>query len=234
MPQYENMDLEKLKQLAAIKALNFVSNGMRLGIGTGSTVGYFIQALKEKVEKEKWTLYAAYSSEKSKYLSASKRIISIDNSLDSPLDLYVDGADEIDEFFHMIKGGGKALLREKIVATASGKNMIVIVDESKLSKKLGRHPLPVEIIPFGYKSTIQRIEKEGLSGKLRLNDKNEPDLTDNGNYLFDLTFHSPIENPKSLHFLLKQILGVVETGVFFDLAKIVLVGRKDGSVQIYE
>ena len=217
-----------------MKALDFVFNGMRIGIGTGSTTGYFIQALKEKVEKEKWVIHAAYSSEKSKELTSSNRIVSIDNSLDTPLELYVDGADEIDLNFHMIKGGGKALLREKLVATASGKNMIVIIDESKLSPKLGGHFLPVEVVPFGYKSTINRIEKEGLSGKLRVDKENQPEVTDNGNYLYDLNFSSPIKDPKTLHFQLKQILGVIETGLFFDLAKKVLVGCEDGSVKIYE
>ena len=228
------MNQDYLKQLAALKALDFISDGMRLGIGTGSTTAYFIEALKAKVQQEGWTLFAVYSSAKSKTEAACKEIVSLDESLDTPIDLYIDGADEIDENLSMIKGGGKALLREKIVATASKGGMIVIADETKLSKKLGRHPLPVEIIPFGYQSTIDRIEKEGFFGKLRLGKTGRPEETDNGNYLFDLHFSSPIENPKKLHSTLKTLLGVVETGLFFDVAKKALVACNDGSVHIYE
>lgn len=229
----DGMDQNQLKQLAAIKALDFVTDQMRIGIGTGSTTEFFIEALKERVKEKGWTLQAAFSSEKSKKLCLSPGILPIDDGLEGALDLYVDGADEIDDAFSMIKGGGKALLREKMVATASGKNMVVIVDESKLSKKLGRHSLPVEIIRFGYKSTIARIESLGYQGTLRQNQEQQFDLTDNGNYLFDISFEKPIEDPKSLHRSLKGLLGVVETGLFFDLAKKVIVGCKDGSVKIY-
>ena len=227
------MNQENQKELAALKALDFVTNGMRLGIGTGSTTAYFIKALKEKAHKEKWQLFAAYSSEKSKILGTCPEIALLDDKLDGPLDLYIDGADEIDPQFCMIKGGGKALLREKIVATASRQGMIVIIDESKLSNQLGRHPLPVEIIPFGYKSTIERITKEGFFGTLRIGNDKEPEKTDNGNYLFDLSFKTPIQEPEKVHTLLKSLLGVVETGLFFNLAKKVIVGRKDGTVEIY-
>lgn len=224
---------EKLKQAAANKALEFIKDGMNVGIGTGSTTGYFIEALKAKAEKKNWQLRAAYSSEKSKELASSPHITPIPDSLNVDLDIYVDGADEVDTYFNMIKGGGKALLREKIVATASRNNMVVIVDESKLSPLLGKHFLPVEIVRFGYDSTIKRINDEGFQGNLRTKD-GSPELTDNGNYLFDITFETPLEDPRETHYVLKEILGVVETGCFFDLASHVIVGFEDGSVKVFE
>lgn len=228
------MNQDHLKQLAAHKALTFIYDKMKLGIGSGSTVAYFIEALKNQLKEKNWQIYASFSSEKSKQLASCQEIIHLDDSLETPLDLYIDGADEIDSNLFMIKGGGKALLREKLVCHSSSNGMIVILDETKLSKKLGNHPLPIEIIPFGYKSTIRRIEDLGLKGSLRRNKEGKMDITDNGNYLFDLTFTSSIDDPIELHHKLKNLLGVVETGLFFHVAKKALVAMNDGSVRVYE
>ena len=147
------------------------------------------------------------------------------------LDLTVDGADEIDPQKRLIKGAGGALVREKIIASMS-KEMVVIVDESKLVEKLGLHPLPVEIIPFGAKATQRHIQEIGLSGSLRKKDSEIPYLTDNQNWIYDVHFSSPIEDPEGLQQALLSIPGVVDTGFFFHLAKRCVIGKQDGTTTI--
>jgi ribose 5-phosphate isomerase A len=147
------------------------------------------------------------------------------------LDLTVDGADEIDAEKQMIKGGGGALLREKIVARMS-REMVVIIDETKLVSKLGQHPLPVEIIPFGYLSTLHQLERLGYVGHLRCRPDQTPYLTDNGHYIFDIQLDPKKTHPRADHERLIQVPGVVETGFFFDLAKRVIIGFLDGQIVI--
>ena len=149
----------------------------------------------------------------------------------SHLDITVDGADEIDSEKRMIKGGGGALLREKILASMS-REMIVVVDESKLSPHLGHKKLPVEIIPFAHMVTFRKIEKLGNPAVFRKAKDGSVYLTDNGNYIVDITFHSPLTDPETVDLALREIPGVVETGFFFNLAGRVIIGFSDGQVVI--
>ncbi len=147
------------------------------------------------------------------------------------LDITVDGADEIDQHKNMIKGGGGALLREKILARSS-KEMIVIIDETKFVNRIGAHPVAIEIVPFVYRTTIKHLEDLGYRGTIRLNQNGEIFITDNGNYLFDIQYSQPILYPKEEQEKLKSITGVIETGLFFDLASRLMIGYKDGSVKL--
>lgn len=215
--------MEKGKKNAALRAVEAVKDGMRLGIGTGSTVHYFIQALIEKVGQG-LNIEAVASSEASKLLAQKGGIPLMDEREFTMLDLTVDGADEIDAAGRMIKGGGGALCREKILASSS-KDLFIIVDASKVVKKLGKRKLPVEILPFGLKATVDKIEKCGFKGALRKGH------TDNGNVLFDITLPSLLANPEETHNILVNIPGVVETGLFFHVVKKVFVGHLSGTVE---
>lgn len=215
--------MEASKRAAAEKAATLVENGMLVGLGTGSTASYFIEALSRRY-KEGLKIKAVASSSTSRLLAEKEGLCLVDlNNLKS-IDLYVDGADEIDPSKQMIKGGGGALLREKILAHMSSE-MTVIVDESKLVAKLGTRPLPVEIVPFGLHATLHHLHQLGYRGQLRAM------LTENGNNLFDIQL-SPSSHIKQDHDRICAIPGVVETGFFETLAGRVIIGFKDGSVVI--
>ena len=159
----------------------------------------------------------------------------IDESIDVEIDITFDGADRADKnSFCLIKGGGGALLREKLVATRSKRN-IMLVDETKLTSPLSGFPLPVEIVQFGYQSTVERLELQGFSGMLRKEEGSDKIAqSDNGNYIFDINLKTAIVEPKATHKILKQTLGVIETGLFCDTASAIYVGKSDGTVQILE
>lgn len=218
------------KKAAAEKAISYVHDGMVLGIGTGSTVEPFIELLNKRVEKEHLQLKAIATSTASAAL-LHKNIEIAENDLNIIIDLTVDGADKASNDFYLIKGGGGALLREKLTALNSKMN-ITIVDESKIASPLFGHPLPVEIIPFGYKSTIDRIKSLGFDGNLRQDKKIYQ--TDNYNYIFDITLSSPISDPKKLHAQLKEIHGVVETGLFLQSSDIIIIGKNTGNVDVWK
>ncbi len=223
------MSLETCKKAAAEKALSFIKDGMIVGLGTGSTTFYFIEKLI-KLCNEGLKIQAVASSERSKDQARKGEIPLIDiNSLKS-LDIYVDGADEIDPEKRMIKGGGGALVREKIAATMS-REMVVIIDESKLVSKLGKRPLPVEIIPFGSTATIHQLELLGYKGVLRLKE-GSPYITDNHNLIYDLHLDPENTHPERDHQQIISIPGVVDTGFFFDLAGPVIIGFRDGKVVV--
>lgn len=221
--------LQSAKQAAGYAAVNFIQNGMIVGLGTGSTAYYFTLKLSDRC-REGLKIFAVPTSEKTLKLAKENNIPLIDINTITRIDITVDGADEIDSQKRMIKGGGGALLREKIIAEMS-ETMVVVVDEYKLVKHLGKFPLPVEIVPFAYRFTISKIEELGYAGAIRLDEKGEKYITDNGNYIFDIHFTSlsspEIENNKILN-----ITGVVETGFFFNLAKKVIIGFEDGRVEI--
>jgi ribose 5-phosphate isomerase A len=145
------------------------------------------------------------------------------------IDLTIDGADEVDPQLNLIKGGGGALAREKIVASRS-ERVIIVVDEEKLVKQLGKFPLPVEVLPFGWKSTLEILRDLGARVKLRQKDAKTPYCTDNGNYIVDCAF-GKIANPPVLAQQIKSIAGVVEIGLFISRADLVLVGRRDGRIE---
>jgi ribose 5-phosphate isomerase A len=227
------VDSEKLKQLAGYKAAEFIESGMIVGLGTGSTAKYFIEKLiKRKEQNKNFSIQVVASSSKSLEQAKKGGLFVADINKLHSIDITVDGADEIDQKKRMIKGGGGALLREKIVASMS-REMIVIVDESKKVSFLGKRKLPVEVIPFCSIATLTAIEKLGLNAQFRQNETTkELYITDNGNYIIDIHFSHLLEKPEEEHARLKEIPGVVETGFFFHLAGRVITAYKDGQVII--
>jgi ribose 5-phosphate isomerase A len=216
--------MDQAKRVAGEKAAEFIQDGMIVGLGTGSTSAYFIEALIRK----KLKIQAVASSHASAKMASGGGIIVRDLNEVSHVDITVDGADEIDAKKRMIKGGGGAHVREKILAAAS-KEMIVIVDETKVVPSLGRVKLPVEVLFYGSQMTKKHLEKLGYRGTFR----HDPDgglvITDNGNILFDIQFPSPLPSPEQEHQKILQIPGVVDTGFFFHLAGRVIIGRPDGT-----
>lgn len=224
------MTADQMKKAAAVEALKFVKPGMNIGLGTGSTANHFIEALGQMV-KEGLNVKGVPTSKASKEL-AEKHGIPLTNLDAQPhLDLTVDGTDEFDAEFRLIKGGGGALLFEKIVASSS-RFMVVIADESKKVKTLGKFPLPVEIMRFGTRATAWKMERAfkilKLEAKMVLRVKDEkPFVTDGGNFIIDCTIGA-IPEPERLEALLKSIPGVIETGLFVGICGIVLMGTPKG------
>ncbi|HDR7969629.1 ribose-5-phosphate isomerase RpiA [Bacillus cereus group sp. MYBK245-2] len=214
-----------LKQLAGEYAATFVKDGMKIGLGTGSTVYWTIEKLGERV-KEGLSFQAVPTSKETEALAQQLNIPLISLNDIQSLNLTIDGADEIDSNLHLIKGGGGALLREKIVASSS-KELLIIADESKLVTHLGTFPLPVEIIPFSWKQTESKIQSLGCQTTLRLKN-NETFITDNNNMIIDCVFPHNITNPANLHNHLKMITGVVETGLFVNMTSKAIIGTNNG------
>lgn len=226
----EFLEREELKKLAAEKAVEQIKDGMIVGLGTGSTVNYTIKKLGELV-KNGLKIQGIATSVKTKRI-AQKEGISITTLDENPeIDITIDGADEVDSSLNLIKGGGGALTREKIIAFNS-KKVVIIVDDSKIVKALGiDFPLPVEIIKFGWTSTKKSLESFGCLVTLREIIQGEPFITDNGNYILDCDFEY-IHNPEQLEKDIKNIPGVVENGLFINLAHQVIVGGKQGIVTL--
>ncbi|HXG78700.1 MAG TPA: ribose-5-phosphate isomerase RpiA [Methyloceanibacter sp.] len=222
---------DDLKESAARAALDLVEDGMRLGLGTGSTAARFVAALGERVARG-LNVICVPTSEATRAQAEALGIPLTTLDETPQLDLTVDGADEIDDQLRMIKGGGGALLREKIVATASDR-MVAIVDESKLVAALGLFPLPVEVVRFGLMSTMRLIEavaaEAGCHGAitLRPGKGDAPFITDQGNLILDCAF-GVIPEPEVLAFSLKRVPGVVEHGLFLGLADLAIVAGKSG------
>lgn len=232
----EELTPEQIKSLQSVakEALKLVQDGMTVGLGTGRSATIFIKELLKEQERKKLKIKCVATSLRSKALIQGQ-IESIDDSLIDSIDITFDGADRVDtQTLCLIKGGGGALLREKLVAKRSKTNMI-LVDESKLCSPLQGFPLPVEIVEFGHQSTIDRLSDLGFKGELRRKRGSmEIAKSDNGNYIFDITLQGPIKEPHATHLLLKQTLGVIETGLFLDTTTKVYVGQKDGNVKILE
>ncbi len=218
------------KKAAGKAAVELIKEGMLVGLGTGSTTSYFIEALGQRC-RSGLNISAVASSVQSMRQAHFEGIPLIDADKITLLDLTIDGADEIDHHKNMIKGGGGALLREKLLALAS-KEMVVVADENKLVEQLGAFPVPVEIATFAYRTTLKRLESNGYSCILRLNRDESLYLTDNGNYIIDIQYQKPIANPKLEHERLKSLAGVLETGLFFNVAGRVVVGYEDGFAKI--
>lgn len=220
--------MELAKKAAAEKAAEHIRDGMLVGLGTGSTAFWAIKACAEKVRLG-MQIRAVATSVQTENLAKSLGINMVSFANVDHLDICIDGADEVDVNMNLLKGGGGALLREKIVATAS-KLYIIIVDESKKVEKLGRFKLPVELVPFGYELNLGRLQQMGALTSMR---KRENDLfvTDNGNYIVDCDF-GLIDNPSSLHNAINAITGVVDNGLFVGMADKLIVGRSDGSVTV--
>ncbi len=214
------------KRIAGRWAADYVEDGMIVGLGTGSTVQYTLERLAERIAKEKINILGIPSSIATEKVAKALGIPLTSLNEHTHIDITIDGADEVDPELNLIKGGGGALLREKIVAYHS-KQVIIVVDQTKMVDLLGlKFELPVEVVPFWNASIINSIEKLGCSSNLRL-DKNSLFKTDNMNYIVDCMFHG-IEEPEELSADLNAIPGVVENGLFIDMASMVIVGKKDG------
>ncbi|MEY8118165.1 ribose-5-phosphate isomerase RpiA [Falsihalocynthiibacter sp. BN13B15] len=228
--------IDKAKFVAAKRAVEYVEDGMRVGMGTGSTAAWMVRCLGEMVREEGLNITAVPTSTRTAELARSVgiKVVSLDEA--KWLDVTIDGADEYDGNLNLIKGGGGALLQEKIVATASDQ-MVVIADISKQVETLGAFPLPVEVIPFGWQTSKALIEETligldvlGRTTSLRMNG-DAAFLTDEGNYILDLHLHR-IGNARQMSLVLNQIPGVVENGLFVDICDVVVIGYGDGKVEV--
>jgi ribose 5-phosphate isomerase A len=229
------MTVDDLKRQAAQKAIELVEPGMRLGLGTGSTARHFVDLLGARVKAGLDVLCVPTSN--TTRIQAESLHIPLSTLEETPdLDLTVDGADELDDHLQLIKGGGGALLCEKIVALASDR-MVVIADLSKRVATLGAYPLPVEVVRFGWRSTEawvhSCIDEVGGAGSVRLRrtQAGEPFITDSGNFILDCAL-GRIDDPETLHDLLKSVPGVVETGLFVGIADIAFVADSSGVVTL--
>lgn len=218
------------KRAAGRKAVEFIQNGMIVGLGSGSTAESFLRSLIEKVGKG-LQIQAVASSRKSAEMAERGGIEVLDINEVPRVDITVDGADEIDPKKRMIKGGGGAHVREKILASSSSE-MIVVVDHSKLVSVIGQKKLPIEVLFYGSPATRAKIEALGFSGKWRMNEDGTLFITENGNLLFDIYFKSAPNAPERLNEALLLIPGVVDTGFFFNLAGRVVIGYPEGNTEI--
>lgn len=225
-------DLAKINAAAA--ALDYVKDGMIVGLGTGSTAAHFVRLLGERV-RQGLRIKGVPTSEATRLLAEQAGIPMLDVDQVTEIDVDIDGADEVDPQFRLVKGGGGALLREKIIAAAS-KEMIVIADESKAVDVLGEFPLPVEVTPFGFALTARRIFEvvraaacEGSEVALRENmSSGKPFISDGGNYILDARVLR-IPEPEALAEALNRIPGVVDHGLFLDYARTVIIGKARGA-----
>lgn len=226
---------ENRKRRAALAALELVQPGMKLGLGTGSTADEFVRALGAKVASG-LEVICVPTSERTAELASELGITLTTLDQEPRLDLTVDGADELDRQLRLIKGGGGALLREKIVASAS-KRMVVIADDGKLVDTLGAFPLPIEVAPFGLQATRDAIEtlsaRLGLDGDIALRHRDNGDqyVTDGGHFILDAAYGT-IPDPETLARGLDEIAGVVGHGIFIGLASEAMIADADGVVRI--
>lgn len=228
--------VDRAKNVAARRAADFVKDGMRVGLGTGSTAAWLVKCLGERVRDDGLKFRGVPTSTRTAELAREVgiEVITLDEA--GWLDVTIDGADEFDGELNLIKGGGGALLQEKIVATASDK-MVVITDPAKEVASLGKFPLPVEVIPFGMRTTQTLIEDAlgsmDVSGRdvtLRMNG-DAPYVTDEGNHILDLHL-GRIGNARQMALTLNQLPGVVENGLFIDVCDVVVIGHSDGKVDL--
>jgi ribose 5-phosphate isomerase A len=223
------LTVEQQKFLAAAAAMQFVENKMVVGLGTGSTTEFAIRLLAEEVKAGLKITGVPTSVATARLARRLKIPLVADLGAFKEIDLTIDGADEVDPQLNLIKGGGGALTREKIAASRS-ERVIIIGDEKKLVKQLGKFPVPVEVLPFGWQSTLEILRSFGAYAKLRKTAMATPFRSDNGNYIIDCAF-GKIPHPPNLAQQLKNIIGVVESGLFVGRADLVLVGRSDGRIE---
>ncbi len=228
--------IDKAKFVAAKRAVDYVESGMRVGLGTGSTAAWMVRCLGELVREDGLKIRGVPTSSRTAELAREVgiEVISLDEA--KWLDVTIDGTDEFDTNLNLIKGGGGALLQEKIVATASDQ-MVVIADASKQVETLGAFPLPIEVIPFGWQTTKALVEETlvgmdvlGRSTTLRMNGE-APYVTDEGNFIIDMHLRR-IGNARQFSLVINQIPGVVENGLFVDICDVVVIGYGDGRVEV--
>jgi ribose 5-phosphate isomerase A len=226
------MSIQRAKQAAGRKAAEWIQSGQIVGLGTGSTASCFIDSLIERV-RQGLDIIVVASSHASAEQARLGQLIILDINDAPRIDITVDGADEIDSKKQMIKGGGGAHVREKILASASDE-LVVIVDETKRVDCIGRTKLPVEILFYGSPATRRKLEELGYQGRWRMNEDRSLFVTENGNLLLDITFSSPPLFPEHDHEKILRVPGVVDTGFFFGYAGRIIIGRSDGSTEIIE
>ena len=221
--------IEKEKKNAALEAVKHVKDGFIVGLGSGSTAAYAIEEIGNRIKHEALRVLGVPTSYQALLLAVKHRIQITTLEEHPTLDLTIDGADQIDEELNLIKGMGGALAREKIVAFTS-KKLVIVADESKKVKVLGEnnHPVPIEVLPFATPIVMRKIGEIGGKPILREGTKKVgPVITDNGNVIIDVDF-GLIHNPEKLERELKMLSGVVETGLFVKMAKLVFVGKRSG------
>jgi ribose 5-phosphate isomerase A len=220
-------EITELKKQAAFKAVQLVEDGMIVGLGTGSTAAFAVEALAQRVSSG-LKILAIPTSEETAEQARSLGITLSDFSKHQQIDLTIDGADEVEKgTLNLIKGLGGALLREKLVAVVSRK-LIIVVDETKLVDRLGSHsPVPVEVVQFGWQTTFERLKKIGATPKRRSIPNGHAFVTDGGNYILDCAF-GQIANAPQLADQLSLIVGVVESGLFITMANLVIAATSKG------
>jgi ribose 5-phosphate isomerase A len=221
--------LDREKAAAAKASLRYVNDGDIVGLGTGSTAAFMVRALAEKV-RAGLKIVGIPTSKRTGELAASLGIAVTTLDEYQDINVTIDGADEFDSQLRLIKGGGGALLREKIVASASRK-LVIIADSSKQASKLGRFPLPVEVIPFAEKLVARKIVAMGAQVKLREYAYGNPFVTDEGHHILDCHF-GEIDDPEKIGSELSFMPGIVEHGLFLNMASVVVVGKADGVVEL--
>ncbi len=223
------MNAEEMKKAVAREALKFIEDEMVVGLGTGSTTAYFIRYLGKLImEGELEDVYGVPTSHQSRLLAIESGVPVVSLDEVDAIDIAVDGADEVDPHMNLIKGRGGALTMEKIIEYRAG-TFLVLVDESKLVERLGqRVPVPIEVIPAAWRAIAEELEVFNATAELRMAEKKDgPVITDNGNFILDARFYR-IDDPLDLEIELNTIPGVVENGIFADIADIVLVGTPEG------
>src|SRR5229473_2329121 len=225
--------IEKARLSAAAQAVRELRNGTTVGLGSGTTVLKALDLAAERIKKEHLNINWVPTSYQMEIAARRLGLKITTLSEDTELDLALDGADQVQwRSLDLVKGGGAALLREKIVDSTT-KRLVIIVDEKKLVKTLGgSQPIPVEIVPFGYASTLEKIRRISEKAALRESTgKVGPIVSDNGNLIVDVYFRS-LRRPEIVHEKLKKIPGLIETGFFLGMCDVAYVGRKDGHVDI--
>lgn len=228
--------IDRAKRDAARQACKLVESGMKVGLGTGSTAAWMVRRLGERVREDGLRIVGVPTSRRTAALAREVGITVVTLDEAGWLDITIDGADEFDAELNLVKGGGGALLQEKIVATASDQ-MVVIADAAKEVAHLGAFPLPVEVIPFGWQITRRHVEEllgayevDGRKIALRMEGA-QPYRTDEGNHILDLHL-GRIGDPRQLALMLNQVPGVVENGLFIDICDKVVIGHGDGRVEM--
>lgn len=225
--------MDDLKKQAALAAVDYVKSGMKLGLGTGTTVKFVIEEIGRLIKLNELTeISAVPSSEATRFLALESGIPLTELDGNVPLDLYIDGADEVDYSLNLIKGGGGALTREKILASSS-EYTIIVVDESKISENLGdKWSVPLEVMPFGTGLVKSFLKEMGFTFTQRQNEKNDAAyITDNGNFIFDVKT-GPIEDPADIDSYFNYCPGIVEHGIFPNMTDLLLIGTEEGVKQI--
>ena len=220
-------NVEALKQQAGIEACKFIKSGMKVGLGTGSTVRHTVIELGRKIEQEDLQIIGVPTSLATEKLAIKVGIPLVELSECDALDIVIDGADEFDSNFNLIKGGGAALLREKIVAQES-LSMVVVADERKMVDTLGAFPLPIEITPFSHQVTIRQLTRLlDCRVNCRMAGDN-PVVTDNGNYIADAHCGPKLNEPEELEINILKIAGVVQVGLFNNMCDAVVLAKNSG------